>query len=82
MTLITPVLSAVAKDVSKNTPTLTPGDASPANKPAVPPSKEILNGLAGLTGSVCALVVTSGSFVIGAACGVIVVVGILKAHGK
>lgn len=80
MTLLTPVLSAVAKDIPKNTP----GEVcpSPSNQPAIAPSKEIVKGLSGLAASVCALAVTSGSFVVGAACGVIVVFGILKAQGK
>ena len=83
VTLLTPVLSAVAKDIPKNTPK--PGGVSPsppANQPAIVPSKEIVKGLSGVAASVCALAVTSGSFVVGVACGVVVAFGILKAQRK
>ena len=83
VTLLTPVLSAVAKDIPKNTPK--PGEvcpSPPANQPAIVPSKEIVKGLSGVAASVCALAVTSGSFVVGVACGVVVAYGILKAQGK
>ena len=84
MTLLTPVLSAVAKDIPKNAPTPGPSDVcpNPANQPAITPSKELVKGLSGVAGAVCALAVTSGSFVVGVACGVVVVYGILKAQGK
>ena len=80
MTLLTPVLSAVAKDIPKNTP----GEVcpSPSNQPAIAPSKEIVKGVSGVAASVCALAITSGSFVLGAACGLVVAFGILKAQGK
>ena len=71
MTILTPLLPAVAKDIPKNTPSPSP---SPG-QPAVTPSEEIIKGLAGIA-------VSSGSFIIGVACGLIVVVGILKAQGK
>lgn len=80
VTLLTPVLSAVAKDIPKKGPK--PSGVAPANQPATVPSNEIVKGLSGIAASVCALAVTSGSFVIGAACGVVVVYGILKAQGK
>ena len=83
MTLLTPVLSAVAKDIPKNTPK--PGDVRPnppANHPALAPSKEIVKGLSGIASSVCALAVTSGSFAVGIACGVVVVYGVLRAQGQ
>lgn len=77
-----PVLSAVAKDVPKPGP----GEvcpSPPANQPAIAPSKEIVKGvLSGLAASVCALAVTSGSFMVGVAGGLVVVYGILKAQGK
>lgn len=85
VTLLTPVLSAVAKDIPKNAPKPGPSDvcpSPPANQPAIAPSKEIVKGLSGIAASVCALAVTSGSFVIGVACGVVVVYGILKVQGK
>nr|UZC30173.1 hypothetical protein [Entomoneis sp.] len=83
VTLLTSVLPAVAKDIPKNTPT--PGEvcsSPPANQTAIAPSKEIVKGLSGVAASVCALAVTSGSFAVGVACGVVVVFGILKAQGK
>lgn len=79
LTLFGPALSAVAKDIPKGNPK--PTDIAPA--PAIPPSKEILNsGLSGAAASVCALAITSGSFAVGIACGVIVVIGILHLQGK
>lgn len=82
VTLFASVLPAVAKKASKNVPK--PSDVCPstANRPATTPSAEIVKRLSGLVGSVCALAITSGSFVIGAACSVVVVYGILKAQGK
>ena len=83
VTLLTPVLSAVAKDIPKNAPKPGPSDVCPSppvNQPA--PSKEIVKGLSGVAASICGLAVTSGSFVVGLACGVVVVFGILKAQGK
>ena len=75
--LLAPVLPAVAKDL----PNKGPNQVSPA-PPAVAPSDQIINVLAGAAASVCALAITSGSFMVGAVCGVIVAVGILKAQGK
>lgn len=85
LTLLTPVLSAVAKDIPKDTPK--PGEVCPSlptNQPAIAPtpSKEIVRGLSGVAASVYALAVTSSSFVIGVACGLVVVIGILKVQGK
>ena len=78
--LVAPVLPAVAKDVPKSVPDhVCP---APSPKPALLPSQQIINGLSGAAGAVCALAISSGSFLIGGACGVIVVVGILKAIGK
>ena len=85
MTLITPVLSAIAKDILKITPKPGPGEvcpSHPANQPAIVPSKEMIKGLSGVATSICALTVTSGSFVVGMTCGVVVVYSILKAQGK
>ena len=85
VTLLTPVLSAVAKDIPKNAPKPDPSDVCPSppgKKPAIAPSKEIVKGLSGIAASICALAVTSGSFVVGIACGVVVTYGILKAQGK
>lgn len=82
LTLFAPVLSAVAKDVPKNIPT--PGEVCPAPTPqrAFVSSQQIINGFSGAAATICALAVSSGSFMIGAVCGVIVVIGILKAQGK
>jgi len=78
VTLLTPVLSAVAKDIPKNAPK--PGPS----QPAIVPSEEIVKGLSGVAPTLCALAVTSGSFsfVVGLACAVVVVFSILKAQGK
>jgi len=38
--------------------------------------------LSGAAATICALALSSTSFAIGAVCGVIIVVGILKAQGK
>ena len=83
VTLLTPVLSAVAKDIPKNTSK--PGEvapSSPSNQPALTPSKEIVKGVSGAAAALCGLAVSSGSFAVGVACGVVVVIGILKAQGK
>lgn len=80
VTLLTPVLSAVAKDIPKDAPKPGPNEVCPTNQPV--PSKEIVKGLSGAAASVCALAVTSGSFVIGIVCGIVVVYGILKVQGK
>ncbi len=82
VTLLAPVLPAVAKDVPKKG--ANPGQVCPAptSQPALAPSQQIITGLSGAAATICALAVTSGSFAVGAVCGVIVVVGILKAQGK
>lgn len=54
----------------------------PANKSALAPSQQIINTLSGAAASICGLAITSGSFAVGIACGVVVVIGILKAQGK
>jgi hypothetical protein len=79
LTLLGPALSAVAQEIPKGNPKFT--DIAPA--PAAPPKKEIITtSLSGLAASVCGLAITSGSFVVGAACGFIVVIGILHMQGK
>ena len=82
VTLLAPVLPAVAKDLPKNR--AKPGEVCPAPtpKPELVPSQQIIGGLSGAAATVCALAVTYGSFMVGAVCGVIVVVGVLKAQGK
>lgn len=80
-TLFGPSLLAVANDLPKVNPK--PTDIAPAPVPAIPPSKVIIDaGISGMASSVCALAITSGSFVVGIACGCIVVIGILHMQGK
>lgn len=82
VTLLAPVLQAVAKDMPKKG--AKPGKVSPAptSIPALVTSEQIIGGLSGTAANICALAVGSGPFMIGVACDVIVVVGILKAQGK
>ena len=77
---LVPVLPAGAKDVPKSQP----GQVCPAptQQPVQAPSQQIIKGLSGAAASLCALAVTSGSFMIEAICGIVVVVGILKAQRK
>ena len=56
--------------------------SEPVKTPSSKESEEIVKGLAGAAATVCALAVSSGSFLIVALCGVAVAVGILKAQGK
>lgn len=81
---LAPVLPAVAQDIPNNTPDVWPGPGpiGPNQKPSLVSSQQIINGLAGAAISVCGLAITSGSFMVGIVCGVIVVVGILKANGQ
>jgi hypothetical protein len=60
-----------AKDVPK------PGVPVPAKK-----KDEIVMTLTDAAATLCTLIVSSGSFLIGAVCGLIVAVGILKAQDK
>ncbi len=82
VTLFAAALPAIAKDIPKNTPT--PGEICPSPSPqrTLAPSEEIIKGFMGAAAGVCALAVSSGSFVVGLACGLVVVIGILKAQGK
>ena len=82
VTLLAAVLPVVAKDLPKKR--AKPGEVypSPTPTPALVPSQQIVSGLSGAAATVCALAVSSGSFMIDAVCGIIVVVGILKAQGK
>ena len=82
VTLLASVLPAVAQDVPKDTPKPDQVCPSPTPQPTLVPSQQIISGLSGAGATVCALAVSSGSFMIGGICGVIVVVGILKAQGK
>lgn len=82
VTLLASVLPAVAQDVPKDTPKPDQVCPSPTPQPTLVPSQQIISGLSGAAATVCALAISSGSFMIGGICGVIVVVGILKAQGK
>jgi phosphate/sulfate permease len=82
VTLLASVLPAVAKDVPKDTPKPSQVCPSPTPQPELVPSQQIITGLSGVAATVCALAVSSGSFMIGGICGVIIVVGVLKAQGK
>lgn len=76
-------LPAYAKDLPEpppGTPGANPGTVPPPQK--AKPSEELIKGIAGSAGSLCALVVSSGSYLVGIACGVVVCIGILKAQGK
>ncbi len=65
----------MAKEIAEKTPETPTGSDTK-------PSEVIVQGLAGAVSTVCALAVTSASFMVGAACGVLVAVGILIAQGK
>ena len=83
VTLLIPVLAAVAKDVPKNLPT--PGEVSPAaptQQLEVVPSQQIINSISATAATVCGLAVSSSPFIFGVAFGLILVIGILKAQGK
>jgi hypothetical protein len=82
VTLLAPVLPAVAKDLPKKG--AKPGQVcpTPTPKPALVPSQQIIGGLSGAAASIWALAISSGSFLVGAVCGIILVVGVLKAQGK
>jgi len=84
LTLLAPVLPAVAKDLTNKGAKPAQGCPAPAptQKPALVPSQQITSAVSGVAATICALAVTSGSFMIGAVCGIIIVVGILKAQGK
>jgi hypothetical protein len=82
VTLLTPVLAAVAQDLPKGSPNPGSTNVAPNPKPSTISSTDIVKGLTGAASAVCAFAVSSGSFMIGIACGVVVIIGILKAQGK
>jgi hypothetical protein len=82
VTLLASVSPAVAKDLPKDTPKAAPVSPSPTPQPKLLPSEKIIGNLSSAAATICGLAVTSSSYMIGAVCGVIVVVGILKAQGK
>ena len=82
VTLLAPLLPAVAKNVPEKKPKPSEVCPAPSQQPAMVPSQQIVSGLSGAAATICALAITSGSFAVGAVCGVVVVIGILKAQGK
>jgi hypothetical protein len=72
-----PVLSAVAKEL----PNVAPRPTEIAVVPAPDPATRVIIHK-GLTGAICAAAVTSGSYLVGAACGLVVVLGILHMQSK
>ena len=79
ITFFSSSLPVNAKDVPKSGAPGQPGQAVPAPAKS---SDEIVATLTGAAATLCALAVSSGSFLVGAVCGVVVAVGILKAQGK
>lgn len=75
ITLLGSSLPVIAKDVPVPAP-------NPSSAPSPKQSYELAKALSGAAASVCALAVTSGFFLVGAACGIVVVYGILRVQGK
>ena len=82
VTLLAPVLPAVAKDLPKNGVKPNQVCPTPTPKSTLVPSEQIITVLASAAATICGLAVTSGSFLVGVACGIVVVVGVLKTQGK
>lgn len=80
ITLLVPALPAIARDIPKKAPSSK--DLCPTLSAQPTSSQQITAGLSGAATTICALAVSSGSFIVGAICGVIVVVGILKTQAK
>ena len=76
ITFFSSSLPVNAKDVPKPG---APGQVVPAAGKNI---DEVSATLTGAAATLCALAVSSGSFLIGAVCGIVVGVGILKAQGK
>jgi len=70
-TMLASALPAIAKDVPAPKPT----NVAPAPKPIA--NQKLREGLGGFAAAVCAGAASSGSFLLGAVCGIVVVVGIL-----
>jgi hypothetical protein len=75
ITLLGSSLPVSVKDIPVSAP-------NPSSAPSPKQSDEIAKALSGAAASVWALAVTSGSFLVGAACEIVVVYGILKVQGK
>ena len=81
--LAIPAISAIAKEIPKQVPNnAAPANNQPASAPALTSSSELINGISTAAGTICGLAIKSGSLLVGAACGVVIVIGILKAQGK
>jgi hypothetical protein len=87
ITLLAPVLSAVAKDLPKNPPKDMP--PAPAPGPVCPThgsksflSQEIGKAIIGLIGTICAKAAQNGSYGLGILCGILVSGAILKNQDK
>ena len=78
ITIFGPKLAAVAKETPKS-PGGTPNTPSPASTPPVDPATA--QKLSGAAASICAAAISSGNFLVGAICGLIVVGGILYVQG-
>ena len=79
ITLLGPKLTAIAKETSKN-PGSTPNTPNPSPTTTAP-NPATAERLSGAAATVCAAAVTSGNFLVGAICGLIVVGGILYVQG-
>ena len=82
ITFFSSSLPVNAKDVSKPGAPGQPGQPGQVLPAPARHSDEIVTTLTGAAATLCALAVSSGSFLVGAVCGVVVAVGILKAQGK
>ena len=81
ITFFSSSLPANATDASKpGVPS--PGEPCQVVPPSTKPSDDIVTALSGAAATLCSLAISSGSFLVGAVCGVVVAVGILKAQGK
>jgi len=82
VTLLGSSLPVIAKDLPAPGPGSATNPGAATNPPCPKQSDEMRKALSGAAASVCALAVTSGSFLVGAACGIVVVYGILKVEGN
>lgn len=69
------MLAGALPDIAKDVPAPKPTDVGPTPKPFA--NQKIRESLGGFAAAVCAGAASSGSFLLGAVCGIVVVVGIL-----
>jgi len=74
ITLLGSSLPVIAKDISVPDP----NPSSASNPPSPKQSDELAKSLSGAAAAVCALALTSGSFIVGAVCGIVVIYSILR----